>query len=152
MPTCLLVMKSRVLIYTLIDFRTGTVLIIRTVLPILFLPPNCFGFDPLFCLPNWYWSWFEWLKVCKRGTLQIMWLWSWSPYCYSFTSFSSYFVQWLWLQCMIEIGRKVLWYRFLGSVSAEMEDLFSAILLQMLDFWSVYCDGDLGSYKSCFCM
>jgi len=52
MPTCLLVMKSRVLIYTLIDFRTGTVLIIRTVLPILFLPPNCFGFDPLFCLPN----------------------------------------------------------------------------------------------------
>jgi hypothetical protein len=35
---------------------------------------------------------------------------------------------------MIEIARKVLWYRYLGSVSAEMEDLFSAILLQMLHF------------------
>jgi hypothetical protein len=39
-----------------------------------------------------------------------------------------------WLQCMIEIARKVLWCRFMGSVSAEMEDLFSAILMQMLDF------------------
>ena len=72
MPTCLLVMKSRVLIYTLIDFRTGTVLIIRIVLPILFLPPNCFGFDPLFVCLTDIGPDLSGIKVCKRGTLQIM--------------------------------------------------------------------------------
>jgi len=49
---------------------------------------------------------------------------------------------------MIEIARKVLWYRFVGH--AEMEDLFSAYFCRCLISELCIVDGDLGSYQSCF--